>query len=546
MKHLNRNEVVRMLLRRFRAGVGLLLLLTLLCCFLPPAAAADGHVEAVGAAGFSDTKGHWAWAWIELAHRRGLISGVSQTQFAPDAPLARSMVVTLLYRTAGTPNVSLTTVDENGETVRKHYFSDVPEGKWFERPVIWAYENGLIAGTGEGLFSPNEPTTREQMCFILKKFAGLQGKTLSPQIPKTTFADDAEISAWAKDAVYLFQRCRLVAGVGDGKFAPKRPVKRAEATVLLVGYLRQTGQLPPKANLVNPAQDIDDKLLSSMLTELAIEYPGLIRVSSAGTSCEGRDIPMVKFGKGSRYLYTEANIHAKEHQTTNFVMEVLDEYAYAYETTGTYDGYNIRALLQKYTMVILPRVNPDGANIAQKGFDAAKTPAALRAMIGANQGASQWKSNARGVDLNRNFPCYWAPVGTGPANKEYGGPYAASEPETKAVVAAMNRYQYDYFLDIHMAGNAIYFCNTGIDNTFYAASKAFAQRLCNKTGLKLAYSKDVKSDHTAAAYARDRFRHPALTVELTASTVFPHNSGKFYTEIWPYVKDLYLEAMSYQ
>lgn len=63
--------------------------------------------------------------------------------------------------------------------------------------------------------------------------------------------------------------------------------------------------------------------------------------------------------------------------------------------------------------------------------------------------------------------------------------------------------------------------------------------------IELAYSDNIKNDHSGAAYARNEFRKPSLTVELTASTVFPHNSAKFYSEIWPYVKDLYLEAMTY-
>ena len=494
---------------------------------------------------FSDIGGHWAWAWIQLAYQHGLVSGISSTQFAPNQPLTRAMFVTLLYRAAGCPKVSLTTVNSSGETVRKHYFSDVEPGKWYEIPAFWAYETGLTSGTEPGRFSPDLPAAREQMCVFIAKFAALQKKTLTPQIPKTVFADDRDIAAWARDSVYLLQRCRLVAGIGDGNFAPKKSMTRAEATVVLVAYLRLTGQLSPTKNLVDPAKDISYEQMMTDLRALAIEYPALISVSSAGTSAEGRDIPLVTFGKGSKYIYTQGNIHAREHQTTNFILEVLDEYAYAYETGASYDGYNVRALLDQFTLEILPRVNPDGTNIAQKGFNAAKDPAAVKKMIGASKGAAQWKANAKGVDLNRNFPCYWAKLGTGPANEGYGGPSAASEPETKAVIAAMKKHSYVCYLDIHMAGNVIYFCNPGIDDAFYNRSKTFAQRLCSKTGYTLAYSNNIKTDHSAAAYARNEFRNPSLTVELTASTVFPHDSAKFSTEIWKYVKDLYLEAMTY-
>ena len=501
--------------------------------------------EQAGLSGFTDTRGHWAWAWIELAYRRGMTAGVSPTRFAPNDQLTRAMFVTLLYRAAGTPEISLSVRDESGNPVRKAYFSDVPEGCWYEIPVFWAYESGITAGVGDGLFLPDRATTREQMCVFLMSFARKLGKLPAAVLPQAEFADDAQISAWAKESVYALQRSGLVVGVGDGRFAPQREMTRAEAVALLMSYLRATGQLPPRENLVNPAQDIDYAALRAYLLELAIEYPDLIHLSVAGSSYEGREIPLVRFGKGTKYIYTQANIHAREHQTTNFVLEMLDEYACAYEGSGSYDGYNVRSLLDTFTLVILPRANPDGANIAQKGFDAAKDPAAVRAMIGASKGSAQWKSNAQGTDLNRNFPCYWAATGTGPASENYGGPAASSAPETKVILSVMQLHSYVCFLDIHMAGNVIYFCNTGISSSYYNSTLSFAQQLCSVTGYKIAYSGDIQSDHSGAAYARNRFRVPALTVELTASTVFPHNSANFYSEIWSYVKDLYLEAMRY-
>ncbi len=470
------------------------------------------------------------------------MAGVSQTRYAPNNALTRAMFVTLLYRACGAPEVSLTAADGS----RKAYFSDVEQDRWYEIPVIWAYETGLTSGVQPGLFCPDQPATREQMCVFLVKFALIQGVTLPALNPRTPFTDDAEIAAWAKDCVYALQQSGLVSGVGGGRFNPKKSMTRAEAAVVLVAYLRLAGKLPPTENLVDPTKDIGYEQMMTDLQELAVEYPGLIGLSSAGTSYEGRDIPVVTLGKGSKFVYSQANTHAREHQTTNFVLECLDVFAYAYETRTAVDGYDVRSLLNEFTIVFLPRVNPDGANIAQNGFDAAKDPVALRAMTDVSgKGASNWKANAQGTDINRNFPCYWAQLGTGPASEGYGGPYACSAPETGAVISAMKLHSYVCFLDIHMAGNKIYFCNPGIDSSFYDRSKAFAQKLCNKTGYELAYSDNIKNDHSGAAYARNEFRKPSLTVELTASTVFPHNSAKFYSEIWPYVKDLYLEAMTY-
>ena len=531
--------------RRLRV-ISCLLLALLLLPLLPGRgeAAEAPRTEAPPASGFPDAEGHWAWAYLELADRKGLTAGLEPVGLAPDEPLTRAMFITMLYRCAGSPPVRLTALNEEGESVHRSRFSDVPAEAWYEKAAVWAAENRVTAGVGPRAFSPDRPVTREQMCVLTARLAEVLGGELSPVLPRTVFQDDAEIADYAREQVYLLQGCEIVCGTGKGRFAPQQPICRAEAAVVLTGTLRALGRLRPTQDLVEPKQDIDYEQMTVCLRELAINYPWLIRLSSAGSSCEGRDIPMVCFGRGEKYIYTQAGTHAREHQTTNFLLEVLDRYAYAYETEGSLDGYPLRELLDEYTLVMLPRVNPDGVNVAQKGFDAAKDPAALEAMEGAEQGAAQWKANVRGTDINRNFPCFWEQQGAVPASAYYSGPYAASAPETRAVIGVMKQYPYAAFLDIHMAGNVIYFCNPGIDSDYYQRSMSYARKLCARTGYRLAYSDDIRKDQSAMAYARWQFRVPALTVEICAYAGFPHNSARFDTEIWSYAKDLFLEAMS--
>ena len=534
-------------MRRKHLRIIVCLLLTALALPLPPGgaeAAEDLPAGLTAASGFADTEGHWAWAYIELARQKGLVDGVSPTRFAPDEPLTRAAFLTLLYNCAGSPDAGPAGTDGDGGTVRGAYFSDVPEGAWYERTAVWALETGLLEDADTGLFRPDDPATREQMCAWLATFAGIMGHALTPVREETVFADDADIAGWARERVYLLQQSGIVSGLGDGNFAPKKGLTRAEAAAALIGYLRAVGQLRPRENIVDPCQDIGYEQLTAYLRELAVSYPWLIRLDSAGTSFEGRDIPLVRFGRGSRYLYTQANAHAREHQTANFLLEVLDEYAWAYENGGTYDGYDVRALLDRYTIVMLPRVNPDGAEIAQKGFDAAADPAAVKRMSGAYKGAARWKANAEGTDINRNFPCFWSPLGNGPAGEGYSGPSAVSAPETRAVLSAMGMFPYAAFLDIHMAGNVIYFCNTGIDAGYYDRCLTYAKKLCAVTGYKIAWSESIRKDQTAMAYARYTYRVPAVTVEITKSIVYPHDSALFDSEIWAFARDLFLEAMT--
>ena len=98
-------------------------------------------------------------AWYGQAEQyvsdNGLMQGVSETRFAPEAAVTRGMIVTVLYRHAGAPAF-----------VGKAGFSDVAEGAWYRDAVEWAAEAGLITGYGDGRFGPDDPVTREQLAVI--------------------------------------------------------------------------------------------------------------------------------------------------------------------------------------------------------------------------------------------------------------------------------------------------------------------------------------------------------------------------------------------
>lgn len=93
--------------------------------------------------------------------------------------------------------------------------------------VSWASEHGYVTGAGNGTFRPLDPISREQMCTILARYAGLERDDSSPR-----FADDGQISAWAKDAVYACRDKELISGIGNNRFDPRGTASRAEACVV--------------------------------------------------------------------------------------------------------------------------------------------------------------------------------------------------------------------------------------------------------------------------------------------------------------------------
>ena len=122
----------------------------------------SGMFCTAGAANFTDVaSGAWYAEAVGYCTEHGLMTGVSDTAFAPEDTMTRAMLVTILYRQAGSPAVSHTVS-----------FTDVAAEAWYAQAVAWADANGVAGGYGDGRFGPEEPVTREQMAAILWRRAG--------------------------------------------------------------------------------------------------------------------------------------------------------------------------------------------------------------------------------------------------------------------------------------------------------------------------------------------------------------------------------------
>lgn len=116
------------------------------------------------------------------------MTGVETNVFQPDAPLTRGMFASVIYRLAGSPDVTY-----------KNIFSDVPVGKWYSNVIIWAYENGIVAGLGNDRYGTNENITREQLARMLMEYAKVQGYNISERADFGKFADASQVSRWADE-----------------------------------------------------------------------------------------------------------------------------------------------------------------------------------------------------------------------------------------------------------------------------------------------------------------------------------------------------------
>ena len=188
-----------------------------------------GHFSVYGvgyknpAPAFTDIHNHWAADNILFAASRGLLSGTSDTTFSPNTGMSRGMFVTALGRLAGI----------NPDSYKTGKFTDVKADAYYAPYVNWAAQNGIVEGVTATTFAPDSNINREQMAVIMANYA----KKLDYDLPKTlqavTFADNAQISSWAKNAVRTMQQAGILSGKNGNKFDPKGTATRAEVATVL-------------------------------------------------------------------------------------------------------------------------------------------------------------------------------------------------------------------------------------------------------------------------------------------------------------------------
>ena len=163
----------------------------------------------------------WYYASIKSAYDNGLMSGVSDTEFAPDTDITRGMFITVLHRIDGETKSD---VDYN--------FTDVNENDYFSNAVAWGSENNIISGYSDTEFAPSDNITREQMVSILKRFA--EYKQIDTSIIDTldSYSDTEDISDYAVSAFQWACGNEIISGFTNNTLRPKANTTRAQAAAV--------------------------------------------------------------------------------------------------------------------------------------------------------------------------------------------------------------------------------------------------------------------------------------------------------------------------
>ena len=183
-------------------------------------------------------------------------------------------------------------------------------------------------------------------------------------------------------------------------------------------------------------------ILTDCVEKLNEKYP-FIRIFEIGKSVLGKSIYALAIGEGKNEVMYNGSHHANEWITTNLLMRFIEQYSDAYANGDSVAN----RIFEETTLYIVPMVNVDGVDLLAKGTV-----------------SDDWKANARGVDLNLNYPATWevardikfAQGYTMPGSRDFVGEYPLSEPETRTMARFTREHNFSLTLSFHTQGEVIY------------------------------------------------------------------------------------------
>ena len=173
----------------------------------------------------------WFYEDVMIAHRIGLINGLTDTTFGPRKTCTRAQFLSILGRF-----VDLGSYEPEGSLP----FRDVPVNAWYYKAVHLFYTAGLVSGKTDTSFGPYDPITRAEAVTMIWRLLDKPEAQGNPASFK-----DVSRKAYYYDAVRFAVEAGIVKGVGGGCFAPNQPVTRAQTAAMTVRMLELlTAEMP--------------------------------------------------------------------------------------------------------------------------------------------------------------------------------------------------------------------------------------------------------------------------------------------------------------
>lgn len=310
------------------------------------------------------------------------------------------------------------------------------------------------------------------------------------------------------------------------------------------------------------------------MDELCEKYSNILRKRVIGKSVEGRDIVGLKLsgasiafqgrffalhkdatkktvpktlGREKHSVLFVGGIHAREDFSVMLCMKMIEYYCdYYYNERESFDGFDVRSIIDNVDMYFVPVVNPDGLNIVHNGLESSANYNILKDMKIWGEDHTYWKANANGVDLNKNFDDgNWdirtcVPGTEVPCSDRFKGYAPNSEPEVQALVNFCNENNFALMVSYHCSGNCTFWADSGTHGMFNGLDEKIMDELNSKyIYRKTKVSQDPKIYGCGFEnWFRARMKRPAFCIELSPFVEGgkQHPDSMFDELVWKYAR----------
>lgn len=293
-------------------------------------------------------------------------------------------------------------------------------------------------------------------------------------------------------------------------------------------------------------------------TELVALYPELLEIEILGESQDGKPIYVIRMSADIQeashtvyvdkmHLLLDAGVHSRETFNPVATLKMLEDYCIDYYNNVHLSGYDVKALLNKHVLHVVPLVNPDGFDAVKFGVQSIHSSTLSTDFVQFINLSrlNRLKSNLNGVDINRNFEdAYydiqnkiwvdqWSIHGSdAPSLEGFGGPSAGSETETQFLMKYMKAYDFRAYLSFHSMGQVVFYNIKHLGADYLKTNTAYANRASALTGYKLMDYYDEGDNGFSTHYFANLTLKPTLTIETTSSLTFPTPLKNYYTDYY--------------
>ncbi|OOB77222.1 MAG: hypothetical protein BEN18_10770 [Epulopiscium sp. Nuni2H_MBin001] len=176
---------------------------------------------------FNDIKqSSWYYWDVVNVSELGLMTGVSETNWAPNENVTRAQLATILNRLDGEPIATAT-----------NKFADVVDNVWYTNSINWAVGADIYGGFEDGTFRPNDDVTREQLATIMYNYSVQSGLDVSIKGSLSNFSDSDKVASWATPAVEWAIGAGILGGKDQNNLDPKGTATRAEMAAVMTRFI---------------------------------------------------------------------------------------------------------------------------------------------------------------------------------------------------------------------------------------------------------------------------------------------------------------------